>query len=197
MPDKKLHRRLENLFADRRPVAKDTPPSPAPTPTTEPPAAGAPLLVEDPLQGAEDSGVRERVMEAIRQAQPLTDLRLAVRRQDGQSVYLVTQARPLFDEAGRLSGYQGVTHLAMPAVTPGETRPAETPPVQAVTPGGAPAEAFPIRPEAEVPALDETPPLSAIVAQPPETQPSPAQPGLRLTAAERRAFLDKQRRPSS
>jgi len=239
MPDKKLHRRLENLFADRRPVAKDTPPSPAPTPTTEPPAAGAPipaeaaprllgwtweadeagrytfcspeittvlgyapeeilgqaltnLLVEDPLQGAEDSGVRERVMEAIRQAQPLTDLRLAVRRQDGQSVYLVTQARPLFDEAGRLSGYQGVTHLAMPAVTPGETRPAETPPVQAVTPGGAPAEAFPIRPEAEVPALDETPPLSAIVAQPPETQPSPAQPGLRLTAAEWRAFLEKQ-----
>src|SRR3990172_6139374 len=122
MPEKKLPRRLENLFADRRPVAKDPPPPPAPTPTTDPPAAGAPipaeaaprllgwtweadeagrytfcspeittvlgyapeeilgqaltnLLVEDPLQGAEDSGVRERVMEAIHKAHPLTNIR--------------------------------------------------------------------------------------------------------------------------
>src|SRR3972149_2810320 len=123
MPDKKLHRRLENLFAGRRPGATDPPPPPAPPPPTEPPAAGAPipaeaaprllgwtweadeagrytfcspeittvlgyapeeilgqaltnLLIEDPLQGAEDSGVRERVRGAIRQTQQLTARRL-------------------------------------------------------------------------------------------------------------------------
>ena len=250
MPDKKLRRRLENLFADRTVTTQTrTPPAPAPPVDREAPRqvedplqgraagpslAGAPDLPPDQpttpprllgwtwetdgsgrytfcspevtavlgysveemlgqtltnflvdrevlrdLQGTEDAGAEQppegdlrQVMEAFSQGRPLDDLRLLIRRKDGQSVPLVTQARPLFDDAGRLSGYQGVTHRALPA--------------SLATEGSAEGlrEA-----EIEVPA-----PLAAS-----DTLRASAAAGLRsqipvrgLTAAEWRAFLDKQ-----
>ena len=196
MPNKKLLRQLEGLFAERRQIAKDS--DAAHGPASPPPASELRLLgwtweadpqghytfcspevaqilgyKPDDMRGKSlaslliaDAADEVIAQAAIAQVRPHNDFRFIAQRKDGETVTLVSHGRPVFDDQGHLTGYQGVTHLAAPTEV-GTLSPASL----AETP--EPAEP---RPSTVVPVLEQPQPEARAVDVTPSVPPEPLAP---------------------
>ncbi len=123
------------------------------------------------LAGAGNGNI-QALKDALASARPFTDLRLQVQRRDGQMVTLVITGHPIRDEAGTLTGYHGITYLALPQTTRVELPAAVVPSAAGLTLPTAEAalpaaEAALPAAEAALPAAEAAPlPVTVVPPQP-------------------------------